>query len=642
MDIFGNFEKLKGDRAKRKIASKTGFDFDYLSSANESISKIEERKPSGSILTIKIIIVLIFAVFSGQLFRIQVYHGEAHQKLADGNRIRPRVIEAKRGLIVDKNGEWLARNKPSFALALYPSDLPRILTERVEIYRKISEIASMSIEEVKKEAEKNGLYSFNKVIIKDNLDHDEALLLEEKIKNLSGLFIDKESIREYRSGNGLSHLIGYTGIVSENDLLKYPEYFLTDFIGKTGVESQYEDYLKGNNGVEQIEVDSKGNIIRTLVEQDSQEPVMGDELVLNLDYNLQAKTTEALQKGIELGKETSGHDVYSGVAVVMDVNTGAIRSMVSLPDYDNNLFCPRISKNDYDKLRDDTKNPMFNRATKGTYPPGSISKIIMAAAGLSEGVITENTAFDTPDAIRIGEYVFPDWKDHGMTNVKTALAESNNIFFYSVGGGYDKIKGIGINKINQYWQMFGLGQKTGIDLPGEEIGLLPDPEWKKQRIGEPWYIGDTYHVSIGQGELLVTPLQMIRAVAAIANGGKLVAPQIVDRIKTSDGKVIKDIEPQIGASFVSPGITKIVADGMRQAVTGGSATILKDLNVSVAAKTGTAQFSNNEKDHAWMATFAPYENPEVAVIVLVEGGGGGHAVAGPVMKEILEYYFKIK
>jgi penicillin-binding protein 2 len=269
----------------------------------------------------------------------------------------------------------------------------------------------------------------------------------------------------------------------------------------------------------------------------------------------------------------------------------------------------------------------------------------MASAGLQEGTIDKNTSMVTPAAILIGEYTFPDWKDHSYesTNVERAIAESNNVFFYSLGGGFDKIKGLGIDKIKKYWQLFGLGQKTGIDLPAEASGFLPDAAWKQKVKNEPWYIGDTYHVSIGQGDLLVTPLQMVRATAVVANGGKLLQPQLVKRIVDNNGNIVKTFEPIVQSSnFLDASVLKTVAEGMRMTITEGSARNLSDLPFTVAGKTGTAQFLNNEKTHAWFECFAPYENPEIAIVVLVDGGGGGHEIAAPVAKEIMSYYFANK
>jgi len=553
-----------------------------------------------------------------------------------------RYIDAKRGMIIDKNGTWLARNEPSFALAIYPSDLPRNKDERNAVYVKISDISGVSVDDIKSEVDKAGASSLNEIDIKENISHDDALILEEKVAKIPGVFVAKKAIREYQIGNGLAHIIGYTGLISDDEYneFKTKGYLNSDRFGKTGLENQYENFLKGIHGIERVEVNSKGSVVKVMADKDNKEPISGNDLVLNLDLSLQQKTTEALRLGMESGKEMTGSEVNGGSVIVMDVKTGGILSMVSLPDYDNNLFSTRISNETYQALANDKSSPLLNRSVRGLYPPGSISKIVLASAGLQEGTITTNTSFDTPDAIRIGEYSFPDWKDHGVTDIERAIAESNNIFFYAIGGGYENIKGLGIEKIKQYWQKFGLGEKTGIDLPSEASGLLPDSEWKKKAKNEPWYIGDTYHVSIGQGDMLVTPIQMLRATAAIANGGKLMKPQLVNRITDSKGKTIEQFSPVVQKeNFIDSKNIRIVQEGMRLTITDGSARNLNDLPVAIAGKTGTAQFLNNEKTHAWFTCYAPYDDPQIAIIVLVDGGGGGHEIAAPVAKDILNYYF---
>ena len=412
---------------------------------------------------------------------------------------------------------------------------------------------------------------------------------------------------------------------------------------KSGLEASYEKHLKGKNGIEQVEVDSQGSIIRVLVDENNREPVEGESISLYLDSGLQEKVGEYLTQGMEEAKKLTGEESGGAVAIVMNVKNGGILSMVSLPSYDNNLFAKGISATEYQNLINDPKKPMFSRATSGAYPPGSIIKIIMASAGLAEGVISVHTSLDTPPSIEVGEWSFPDWKDHGMTNVERAIAESNNIFFYALGGGYDKIKGIGINNMKKWWQKFGLGSRTGIDLATEASGLLPDPGWKEKVFGEPWYIGDTYHAAIGQGDLLITPLQMVRAVATIANGGKLLEPKLVQKISDKEGNIVEEYGATVqNEQVASPEVISTVQRGMRMAVTEGSARTLNDLPFKVAGKTGTAQFFGNQKTHAWFEAFAPYDDPEIAVIVLVEGGGGGYEIAVPVARNILEYYFANK
>jgi len=642
MDIFGNFYNLSGDNAKRVVNKKEESDFSYSDVTMEPIGKVEEKNTAFSVLGVKAFLTIIFCILVSRLFILQIVEGQSNQSLAEGNRIRPRITEASRGIITDKNGVWLARNKADFALVLYPSDLPKKKVDREEVYNKISKITSIPVQDLQKQAEENGLLSLDEVLLQENVPHDDALILEKKIAGIPGIEVAQKSAREYATTPGLSHLLGYTGKISRDDLKKKPDSFLSDRIGKTGLEAEYEDYLKGKHGIEQIEKDSKGNVVRVLVQEGNQEPVPGSNVSLYLDRGLQEATAKALDTGIGEAKKLTGDDtINAGVVAVMDVNTGGILAMVSTPYYDNNLFATKISNADYQKLINDKSNPMLNRAIAGIYPPGSISKIILASAGLSEKAIAPDTSIETPEAIKIGDYSFPDWKYHtGTTNVERAIAESNNIFFYALGGGFDKIKGIGIDNLNKYWKLFGLGEETGIDLPGESSGFLPTPEWKKKNSGEPWYIGDTYHASIGQGDLLTTPIQMLRATAAIANGGKLLKPQLVKKISDSTGKVINEFGPRIERdNIVSQSVIKTVQEGMRRTVTDGSARNMQGLPVNVAGKTGTAQFLNNQKTHAWFECYAPYEKPEIAIISMIEGGGGGHEIAAPIAREILNYYY---
>lgn len=639
MDIFGNQPNLEGDDRVRKINSRSNSEFKYSVDSEIASLNTEAEKPKLSIL--KFLTIAVFLIIAGRLFLSQIVQGKSLADLAEGNKIRPRVITAMRGMITDSKGRWLARNVPSFDLALYPSDLPKEKVRRDEIYQKLGDLTLVNKEDIKKLAEENGLLSLDLVIVKENLPREDALILEQKIVDLPGVFISKRASREYGALPGISHLLGYTGKVSKDDLIDHPGYLFSDWIGKSGIEQSYEEYLKGSDGIERIEVDSTGRISRVLVDEDNREPVPGDNITLYLDSDLQQKSYEYLIEGIENAKKVTGENaIDSGVVIAMDPNSGAILSMVSLPYYDNNLFAKGIKSEDYQKIISDPSKPMFNRALNGVYPPGSIIKIVMAAAGLSEGVIEQNTSLDTPPAITIGEWSFPDWKDHGISNITRAIAESNNIFFYAIGGGFDKIRGIGIDKMKNWWKNFGLGEKTGIDLSSESSGLLPDAAWKKKVKNEAWYIGDTYHAAIGQGDLLVTPIQMLRATSAIANGGILLNPQFVSKITDNSGKVVKEFGPRVeNPQVASSSVIRAVQEGMRMTITDGSGRSLNDLPVTVAGKTGTAQFFGNQKTHAWFECYAPYENPQIAIIVLIEGGGGGNEVSAPVAKNILNYYF---
>ncbi len=642
MDIFGNKKSLLGDLKPRKAKELREFDYNFVAEDEVIGQVVDDSQISQNFLYPKLLAGILFAGLFTKLFLSQIVYGKIADDLAQGNKIRPRTIESSRGIISDSSGNWLARNVPTFDLSVYPSDLPKDKNKRQEIYLELSEICGENFETIKQRAEANGLLVLDTVVIKENITREESLLYEEKTNGLSGVAVTKRSSREYNSTvPAISHILGYMGKISSEDQKKFPERRLSDWLGKSGLELSYEEELDGTDGVEQIEVDSMGNIDRILVDKDNRDPISGNNLTLYIDSQLQKKVTEALTNGLEEAKKQTGDDtVKSGVVIAMDPKTGGILSMVSLPTYDNNAFSKGISNQNYQNLINDPSKPMYNRAVYGQYPPGSIIKPVMAVAGLSEGVITSNTSFDTPPEIKIGDFVFPDWKDHGMTDIETAIAESNNIFFYAIGGGFDKIKGIGINNMKKWWQKFGFGRKSGIDLPSESSGLLPDALWKQENVKEPWYIGDTYHVAIGQGDLLITPIQMVKMVSAIANGGKLVTPQLVQKITNPNGEVVKDQSVKVENEQVAdPGIINVVQQGMRQTVLSGSARTLSDLPFSVAGKTGTAQFFSNQKTHAWFECYAPYEDPQIALLVLVEGGGGGHEVAVPIARNILEYYF---
>ena len=639
MDILGNQEKIKGDNKTRKVLESGDFDYSLILEGNSNDQDAKEKPRSLSWL--KVAVGVFFVIILGKLFLSQIVFGSYSKDLAEGNKIRPRIISASRGLITDKNGVWLARNVPSFDLSLFPSDLPKDEDERSDNYAKIAEISGISRDEIISQSESSGLLALDSITLIENLSFEDALLYEEKVMGVSGLMVVKKASREYKSILGLSHILGYTGKVSESDLEENSGYRYSSWIGKTGIESIYEKKIKGQDGVEQVEVDSTGNIIRVLVDENNKEPVSGNEVVLHIDLGLQEKSVEYLREGMVAATELTGEEPEAGVVIAMNPQNGGILSMVSLPSYDNNLFAKGINPEDYKRLIEDPKKPMFNRAASGTYPPGSIIKIVMATAGLSEGNINLNTAFDTPAMIEIGEWKYPDWKDHGYTNVERAISESNNVFFYAVGGGYENIiKGLGIEKIKKWWENFGLGRPTGVDLDSEASGLLPDPDWKESYFDEGWFLGDTYNVSIGQGNLLVSPIQMVKVVSAIANGGKLIKPQFVQKVVDSAGNVEKEYVGEVeNNQLAAPSVIEAVQRGMRAAVSEGSARLLNDLPVNVAGKTGTAQFFGNQKTHAWFEAYAPYENPEIAIVVLIEGGGAGNEIAAPVAKNILNYYY---
>ena len=593
----------------------------------------DDRQEKPSFVLFYVFSFLIIAIFLFRLLDLQVAKGAKFQYMAEGNRIRAREIPAPRGIIYDKNGVAISQNVASFDLELYPADLPQLKEDRDNIYHKLNEISQINEDEIRNQVEKQGLYSVDPIILKEDINRDEAMSLMIKYNNILGVSVTARPSRKYASIPGLAQLFGYIGKISEEELTDNPDYKMDSWIGKAGIEKSYENSLKGTSGKEQVEVDSQGRIQRALSNID---PVPGNNIYLGIDSRFEQEIANIL------GSRISDLKVKSGVAIAMNPKDGTILGMVSLPSYDNNLFVQNFSS-EYQKLLDDPNKPLVNRAISGIYPTGSTLKPMIAAAGLQEKVISEDTTVNDTGEIKVGEWSFPDWKVHGVTDVRKAIAESCDIFFYAVGGGWEKISGLGIDKIDKYLSIFGFGEKTGIDIPGEQVGLIPDPEWKEKNKNESWYLGDTYHLSIGQGDFLATPLQLLNATSAIANGGELLKPHLAIKETDSQGRLVKEYGKEvIRKDFIDSYNIQVVREGMRQTVTSGSAKVLNDLPFEAAGKTGTAQFGTEDKTHAWFTAFAPYNDPEIAIVVLVEEGGEGSDNAVPVGKSILEWYFSHK
>jgi penicillin-binding protein 2 len=646
MNILGDFyEKLSGDKNKRfiKEAIEDKGDWDEETGATKS-SQIDfgNRKKNRSFVWLYAMILMVMIILLGKLWSLQIVHGSYYRYLAEGNRIRTKNIVSLRGIIYDRNGKLLAKNKASFNIEIYPIDLPKEQEQRDLLLENISQIISISKKEIIKKIEKPGINPLDPVILKEKIKRQDALILKEKLSNYPSLAVIEAATRDYESRWGLSHILGYIGKISEEELKEKPDYYLTDDIGKAGLEAALEKELKGINGKEQVEVDVGGRIARILAEKAPQE---GNNLLTTIDLKLQRRIYQILKNEV---KKYRG----KGTVVAIDPQNGEILAMVSLPDYNNNIFTQYEGKKfltAYEKLINDKNNPMFNRAIAGTYPPGSATKPIGAAAALQEKIIDINTHIYDPGVIKVPNkynpniiYKFHCWKlsGHGWINVINAIAQSCDTFFYGVGGGYEKIVGLGIKKIKKYYTLFGYGEKTGIDLSGEAAGLVPDPSWKEKVKNEPWYLGDNYMLAIGQGDLLVTPLQLLMATSTIANGGILLKPRLVKEIISSEGKTVKKIDREvIRKNFISSKNIDIVRQGMRAVVTNGTARELASLPVSSAGKTGTAEFNNKKDFHAWYTAFAPYEKPKIALVVLVEGAGEGNEIAVPIAKQILNYYF---
>lgn len=630
MSIFDLYDDkaLAGDKTHRQIRDDV-LEYEHFKDDARGAEIFEA--PAKTLWLPYLFCLVILAVLLGQLLKLQISQGSFNRLLAEGNRVRSREIAAPRGLIYDKNGQILASNQATYDLEIYPLDLPRDLNERKEILKRLAEIAQMAEKEIEQRVAQKGYSTYDPIVLRENIDRETALILKAKTVNLAGVVVSKRPIREYLGVDGLGGILGFVGKMTDNDLQERPDYKPFYTLGKDGLELSYESFLKGIQGVMEVEVDSRGRQQRQLSASD---PLPGDNLILSLDVNLEKQLADSLKAGVKAA------DSAGGAAVALNPQTGQILAMVSFPTFDNNIFTEDTASEDFQKLIDDPSKPMFNRVISGTYPSGSTIKPVIAAAGLQEEVITAETTIDDPGEIKVGSWVYPDWKAHGLVSVRKAIAESCNVFFYALAGGYEKIRGLGILKLNDYLKKFGFGARVGVDLPGEAVGLVPDPEWKEQNKKETWYLGDTYHLGIGQGDFLVTPLQMAVAMSAIANGGELLSPQMVSKITDKDGNIIRDFQKKvISANFINDDNLQIVREGMRLAVTSGSAQQLEDLPVAAAAKTGTAQFGDEGKTHGWMAAFAPYQDPQIVVITIIEAGGEGYQSAGPVVEEILRAYF---
>ena len=570
---------------------------------------------------------------------LQVFLGAHFYEVAEGNRLRLRDIKAARGIIYDRYRQPLVKNIPNFYLAVIPVDLPKIDDSAYpELIKELASIAAKTEEEITQFLSGQPAFSYQPAVVAENMSQEKAILTEILSGRFPGGILQIADSRYYLAPpaqTSFSHILGYEGKIEKNKLDDYLArgYSLDDQVGKAGVEFFYEKELKGINGREQVEVDATGKTKEVLA---SQKSAAGRNLVLTIDAGLQKQAEASLRRNL------AGNGKKKGAVVALDPGSGEVLALVSLPAFDNNLFSFGISQADFSNLINDPAQPLFNRAISGEYPSGSTFKMIVGAAALQEGLINENTSFESIGGIQVDRWFFPDWKagGHGWTSINKALAESINTFFYVIGGGLDDFTGLGVEKINEYAQRFGLNQTLGIDLPNEAAGFLPSKDWKEKTKKENWYIGDTYHFAIGQGDLLVTPLQVAGWTAVFANGGTLYRPHLVKEILDKDNNLVEEIIRRqiLNRDFISQKNLKIINQGLRQAVVSGSAKGLGSLPIEVAAKTGTAQGQQSKEPPAWITAFAPYENPQLVITVLIEEGGEGSSVALPVARDLIGWW----
>lgn len=580
-----------------------------------------------------VLVTVTLLVLLGRLFQLQVVHGQVYRQRADANRLRTVIIPAPRGDIVDAQGKILAQNTPDFSLTITAADLPSASAERQQTLTTIGAVIDQTPDHIKQTLASAQLPATEPTTIIEHVPYQQALQWMVALNHVTGVTVQPLPTRSYPGGASLAPLMGYIGRVSPADLARQPTRSPLDQTGKTGLENQYNDQLTGVDGLQVVERDVH-NQAQQIIRQQTAEP--GHTLVTNINLGLQQELYVQLSAAITKVKSPGG------AAVAIDPNTGHVLALVSFPSYDDNWFVSSGHSADVSQVLTDPSKPLLDRAIAGQYPSGSIIKPILATAALTEGTITPTSTVVSTGGIKVGNDFFPDWKagGHGLTNVIKAIADSVNTFFYAVAGGDQGIPALGVDRMVQYLSTFGWGKKLGIDLPGEANGFLPTAAWRATQRSTPWRLGDTYHLGIGQGDLEVTPIQIATSMAAIANGGTLYQPQIVNHITDPSGRVIKQFPPQVLRAKVAPASSlATVQAGMRAGVLTGSSRELLSLPVTSAGKTGTAQFGNQGQTHGWYTAYAPYDHPQIVLAIIVEAAGGGDVTAEPVARNVLQWYF---
>ncbi len=570
--------------------------------------------------------IVIAAIVTARIFFLGIVKNDFYQARAIANAGQTITVEAERGGIFDRFGNPLVKNQPVFRLNLILAELLKE-SQRRKTIQAIKDILNIDVEQMENLLNSVNLENADSVALPVDLSEEEA----EKIKNLNlnSIRVVNSFKREYIEPQIFSHLTGYTGLANKEDLEK--GFSLNDIAGKSGLEKYYDKELRGKDGKIIYYRNAKAEIIDNKFLNDAQP---GYSIKTTIDSELQAFFYNQLKNKLsEAGS-------LNGVGIALNPKNGEVLSLISLPGFDSN--------NISDKILNSPGKPFFNRAISGLYAPGSTIKPLVALAALKENIVKPKDKIFSAGYLEIPNPYYPDqpsrfldWKPHGWVDLYSALARSSNVYFYEIGGGFEEQKGLGIEKLKEYWQKFGFSEKTGIDLPGEANGFLPDPEQKKNN--DLWRIGDTYNVSIGQGDLLTTPIEIIAYIAGIANNGKIYRPSIMKNIVDSNGDLIRQNEPQLikdlsDLSAYIPEVQKGMADVVNKNY--GTAYLLSDLPFKVAGKTGTAQIKQNTEINAFFIGYAPLDDPQIAILVLVEEAKEGSSNAVPIAKEVFKWYYE--
>lgn len=652
--FFGNkFHKRKISFYHREDIEPHEIFLDKIARKKEEKLDMEEKKLETPLSKNAVLVpfwcaVIVFSVFFARVVHLQVTRGAEYSAQAENNKYIYHKVQADRGIIFDRNFNPLVDNVSTFDLVCeQPMEFVGFENKQLAITR-LAEILKVPQEEIE------GKIDGGEAVISENLNHEALIVLEARISEFGGCEIAERPIRKYSGDKSLSHLIGYIGKIEQDEWSAQKDFYsIYDYIGRTGLENSYEPVLRKNPGQVRIERDAKGNIISKDI---ASLPESGKSVVLWLDLDLQKKLSS------EIEKQLKALGLSKAAAVVLDPKTGGILALSSFPDYDDNAFAENNSA-EISRLLNDKNKPLFNRAIAGQYLTGSTIKPLEAAGALQEKIISADKSINCGGKLVIPNKYNPELSQtindnhtHGYTDMRKAIAESCNVYFWTIGGGWADQQGLGPTRIKNYLTLFGWDEPTGVDLPGEAGGFIPDPAWKKEKFlgtqDQNWTDGDTYNLAIGQGFIGITPLQVANAFAAIANGGTLYRPQAVQKVVDSKRNVIEEKKPEtIRQGFIDPKNLQIIREGMRQAVNGkgsplASSLILNSLPVAAAAKTGTAQVRKDAygKDimNSWVAVFAPYDDPQIVITIMMEDVKEGQLAVLPVAKEVLSWYFGSK
>jgi penicillin-binding protein 2 len=546
-----------------------------------------------------IAIVVVVAGLGARLFDLQVARGSYYVDLAESQRTTLEPIRTTRGLMYDRKGRQLVDNIPTFAVKIRPADLPFL--QRTAVVTRLAHLIQVPASDIFGALDRNAGSRFDLVRVAGDIPTDTARVLAEAHLDLPGVYVDVEARRDYLYGSTLGHLLGFTGAISADDYarLKDSGYLNDDLVGKAGLEATFESKLRGQYGTEEVERDAQGRIVRVL--RTVQPAVPGNSLELTIDVDVQRMAEKALRWAMKAA------GLKRGVFIVENPQTGEILAMVSLPNYDDNLFSGGISSADYKRLLTDPNRPLLNFAINEQYPPGSTFKLVTGSGALQDRKITPQTRIMTHAFLSIGRYRYYDWNRAGFgpLTIYDGFAHSSDTFFYQVAGR------LGIDRLAYWAHQWGFGEKTGLDLPGEAAGIVPNNAWKERVFNQPIYPGEVYQAGIGQGYDAVTPLQLINAYSALANGGTLYRPQLVHRVLAADGTVVQDFTPDVIRQVgIDPELLRVMRVAARNVEVVRHTYNLVDLPIVSAGKSGTAEFGIRDSRgrlpfHSWFAGFTP-------------------------------------